>query len=152
MLHPMDKSFPNCCCLWMTYPKKNSPYCSDEKAFNVGGGWTNRSRNIPSLAVFLNLKGPRNRFQRLDTHSLCSLAGQYDNPIPNLFLALIDCSKIPALNYVFNINAHVLVDKPPVCYLTHIYECPCLFEHSYAGDRRRVQYLVHQYRYRVLKK
>ncbi len=29
--------------------------------------------------------------------SLCSLAGRYDNPIPSRFLALIDCSKIPAL-------------------------------------------------------
>ncbi len=29
--------------------------------------------------------------------SLCSLAGQYDNPIPTRFLAHIDCSKIPAL-------------------------------------------------------
>ncbi len=32
----------------------------------------------------------------IDSVSLCSLVGQYDNPIPTLFLALIDCSKIPA--------------------------------------------------------
>ncbi len=32
--------------------------------------------------------------------SLCSLAGQNDNPIPARFLALIDCSKIPALVHV----------------------------------------------------
>ncbi len=29
---------------------------------------------------------------------LCSLGGRYDNPIPTRFLALIDCSKIPALD------------------------------------------------------
>ncbi len=33
----------------------------------------------------------------IDSASLCSLAGRYDNPIPTRFLALIDCSKIPAL-------------------------------------------------------
>ncbi len=31
------------------------------------------------------------------TASLCGLAGRYDNPIPTLFLAPIDCLKIPAL-------------------------------------------------------
>jgi hypothetical protein len=33
----------------------------------------------------------------MNTASLCSLAGRYDNPIPPRFLALIDCLKIPAL-------------------------------------------------------
>ncbi len=33
----------------------------------------------------------------IDSASLCSLAGRYDNPIPIQFLARIDCSKIPAL-------------------------------------------------------
>ncbi len=32
----------------------------------------------------------------IDSTSLCSLAGRYDNPIPNRFLAPIDCSNIPA--------------------------------------------------------
>jgi hypothetical protein len=32
------------------------------------------------------------RRQRIDSASLCSLAGRYDNPIPNRFLAPIDCS------------------------------------------------------------
>ncbi len=40
---------------------------------------------------------PRNRFQEMNSASLCSLAGRYDNPIPPRFLALIDCLKIPAL-------------------------------------------------------
>jgi hypothetical protein len=39
-----------------------------------------------------------NRFQRIDSASLCSLAGRYDNPIPTRFLALIDCLTIPVLN------------------------------------------------------
>ena len=39
----------------------------------------------------------RNRFHGIDSASLCSLAGRYDNPIPTWLLAPIDCSKIPAL-------------------------------------------------------
>ncbi len=38
-----------------------------------------------------------NRFQGINSASLCSLAGRYDNPIPTRFLAPIDCLKIPAL-------------------------------------------------------
>jgi hypothetical protein len=33
----------------------------------------------------------------MNSASLCSLAGPYDNPIPTRFLAPIDCLKIPAL-------------------------------------------------------
>ncbi len=40
---------------------------------------------------------PRNRFQGMNSASLCSLAGRYDNPIPTRFLAPMDCFKIPAL-------------------------------------------------------
>jgi hypothetical protein len=32
----------------------------------------------------------------MNSASICSLAGRYDNPIPTLFLAPIDCLKIPA--------------------------------------------------------
>ncbi len=32
----------------------------------------------------------------MNSASLCSLAGRYDNPIPTQFLAPIDCLKIPA--------------------------------------------------------
>jgi hypothetical protein len=39
---------------------------------------------------------PRNRFQGMNSASLSSLAGRYDNPIPTRFLAPIDCLKIPA--------------------------------------------------------
>ncbi len=45
---------------------------------------------------------PRNRFQRINSASLCSQAGRYDNPIPTRFLASIDCLKIPALIHLFN--------------------------------------------------
>ena len=40
---------------------------------------------------------PRNRFQGMNSVSLCSLAGRYDNPIPTRFLAPMDCLKIPSL-------------------------------------------------------
>jgi len=40
--------------------------------------------------------GPRNLLQGMNSASLCSLAGRYDNPIPTRFLAPIDCLKIPA--------------------------------------------------------
>jgi hypothetical protein len=40
---------------------------------------------------------PRNRFQGMNFASLCSLAGRYDNPIPTLFLAPMDCLKFSAL-------------------------------------------------------
>ncbi len=39
---------------------------------------------------------PRNRFKGIDSSSLCSLAGRYDNPIPTWCLTSIDCSKIPS--------------------------------------------------------
>jgi hypothetical protein len=40
--------------------------------------------------------GPRNRFQGMNSASLCSLAGRYANPLPPRFLAPIDSLKIPA--------------------------------------------------------
>ncbi len=39
---------------------------------------------------------PRNRFQGMNSASLCSLAGRYNNPIPSRFLAPIDGLKMPA--------------------------------------------------------
>ncbi len=47
--------------------------------------------------IFSTFKKPKNRFQGINSASLCSLAGRYDNPVPTWFLAPIDCSKIPAL-------------------------------------------------------
>jgi hypothetical protein len=46
---------------------------------------------------------PKNWLRGINSASLCSLAGRYDNPIPTRFLAPIDCSKILAqytLEYV----------------------------------------------------
>jgi hypothetical protein len=40
---------------------------------------------------------PKNRFQRINSISLCSPVDRYDNPIPTRFLAHIDCLKIPGL-------------------------------------------------------
>jgi hypothetical protein len=57
--------------------------------------WIIYLRILPE-AVFLNFWEPRNRFQGIDSASLCSLAGRYDNPIPTRFPAPIDSSKIPA--------------------------------------------------------
>ncbi len=39
---------------------------------------------------------PWNRFQGMNSASVCSLAGRYDNPIPTRCLAPIDCLIIPA--------------------------------------------------------
>jgi hypothetical protein len=39
-----------------------------------------------------------NRFQGMNSASLCSLEGRYDYPIPTRFLAPIDCLKIPTQN------------------------------------------------------
>jgi hypothetical protein len=64
----------------------------------VGGTETN-FLTVPcetiSEPAFLTFMEPRNRFQGMDSASLCSLAGQYDNPIPTRFLAPIECLKIP---------------------------------------------------------
>ncbi len=40
---------------------------------------------------------PRNRFQEMNSASLCSMAGGYDNPIPTWLIVPIHCSKILAL-------------------------------------------------------
>jgi hypothetical protein len=45
--------------------------------------------------VFLSFMEPRNRFQGMNSASLCSLVGRYNNPIPYWFLATIDCLQIP---------------------------------------------------------
>ncbi len=45
---------------------------------------------------FWTCMGPRNRFQGMNSASLCSLAGRYNNPIPTRCLAPIHFLKIPA--------------------------------------------------------
>jgi hypothetical protein len=46
---------------------------------------------------FKTFMEPRNRFKGMNSASLCSLVGRYDNPIPPRFIAPIDSLKIPAL-------------------------------------------------------
>ncbi len=41
--------------------------------------------------VFLNVYGVQESIPRMNSASLCSLAGRYDNPIPTRFLAPVDC-------------------------------------------------------------
>jgi hypothetical protein len=47
---------------------------------------------------------PRNRFQGMNSASLCSLAGRYDNSFPPRFLAPIGSLKFPALVIGINIT------------------------------------------------
>ena len=49
---------------------------------------------------FLNFfKEPKNRFQGINTASLCSPAGRNNNPIPTLFLVHTDCLKFQHRNF-----------------------------------------------------
>jgi hypothetical protein len=48
-------------------------------------------------SYFWTCMGPRNGLQGMNSASLCSLAGRYNNPIPTRCLAPIDFLKIPAL-------------------------------------------------------
>ncbi len=66
------------------------------------GGGVERGNKVleNSGDVFLNyFKEPRNRFQLINSASLCSIVGrQVRNTIPTRFLAPVDCSKIQALD------------------------------------------------------
>ncbi len=66
---------------------------------------------------FKTFKEPKNLFQWIDSASLCSLAGRYDNPIPIRFLAPIDCSKIAAQE-----NRHPLCHNSYKTYLQNHFE------------------------------
>jgi hypothetical protein len=51
----------------------------------------------PLLSLnFFTFTEPKNRFQGINSGSLCSLAGLYDNPVPIRFPVPIDCLKIPS--------------------------------------------------------
>jgi hypothetical protein len=59
---------------------------------------------------------PRNRFQGINSASLCSLAGRYDNPIPTKCLAPIDFLKISAQNFKKkNSSSTVIRCVLPIC-------------------------------------
>jgi hypothetical protein len=55
----------------------------------------------------------RNRFQGMNSATLCSLAGRYDNPIPTRFLAPLDCLKIPAQASGTAVPLYMLTQKAP---------------------------------------
>ena len=61
---------------------------------------TSSQANLSKMAIrariFKRLMEPRNQFQGMNSASLCSLAGRYDNPIHPRFLAPMDVLKIPA--------------------------------------------------------
>ncbi len=57
--------------------------------------------------------GPRNWCQGMNSASLCSLAGRYENPIPPRCLAPIDFLKIPAR--MNNLRQTVRIAPYPVC-------------------------------------
>ncbi len=72
--------------------------------------------------IFKLFKKPQNRFQGINSASLCSLAGSYDNPVPSRFLASRDCLKIPAQlcsvherrkTGKLHFNAHILISALP---------------------------------------
>ncbi len=75
---------------------------------------------------------PRNRFQGMNSASLCSLAGRYDKPIPTRFLAPIDCLKIPALPLLVDkcskscrgLQGDVVYLRWPIA--PHVYEPKCV--------------------------
>jgi hypothetical protein len=64
----------------------------------IDSGKSYTFKTTGSIPYFLTFVEPRNRFQEMNSASLCSLADRYDNPIPTRFLALIDCLKILALS------------------------------------------------------
>jgi hypothetical protein len=65
-----------------------------------------------------------NRFQGIDSASLCSLAGRYNNPIPTRILAPMDCYKIPALGGV---------EKDDIWVCTPPQQCKKSAGHSYTS-------------------
>ncbi len=50
--------------------------------------------SLNPYAVLFNFYRAQERFQVIDSASLCSLEDRYDNPIPTRFLVPIDFSKI----------------------------------------------------------
>ncbi len=59
-------------------------------------GFSRFPANESLRARILKVYGAPNWFQGMNSASLCSLAGRYDNPLPPRFLAPVDSFKIPA--------------------------------------------------------
>ncbi len=103
--------------------------CPSVNLLKCNGFWDSRLQCAFSLggAVNISLLGPyfktfmesRNRFQGMNSASLCSLAGRYDNPITPRFLAPIDRLKIPTLILRLSIFCSV----PPSCLCSSFFSC-----------------------------
>jgi hypothetical protein len=65
---------------------------------------------------------PRNRFQGMNSASLCSLAGMYGNPIPTRFLAPIERLKIPAQDAARRCPFHICSTQDLLMCSIKIYE------------------------------
>jgi hypothetical protein len=61
---------------------------------------------------------PKNRCQGINSASLCSLAGRYDNPIPSRCLAPIEFLKIPALHSVYSVVETIVCTLYSAMYCT----------------------------------
>ncbi len=70
---------------------------------------------------------PKNRFQDINSASLCSLAGRYNKPIPTQCLAPIDFLNIPAQDCKFLISIVRTVKKNTTVYGTTYIERRKLF-------------------------
>jgi hypothetical protein len=71
-------------------------------AFGLCGNHLVETENaLQPEPIFINVYGAQESIQGINSASLCSLAGRYDNPISTRCLALIDCLKIPAQSPYF---------------------------------------------------
>ncbi len=89
--------------------KESQDLLTDRRGGGGGGGRGAESYQCPYFWTFMD---PRNRFQGMNSASLCCEAGRYDNSIPTRSLAPIDCLKIPALLFL-----RVYLIRKPVCKL-----------------------------------
>jgi hypothetical protein len=77
--------------------------CGGVTQLRGGGSATQQKKEEDSANILEQSMGARNRVGNELSYrpaGLCSLAGQYDNPIPTRFLASIDFSKIPELEFL----------------------------------------------------
>ncbi len=94
---------------------------------------------------------PRNRFQGITSASLCSPAGQYDNPLPTRFLAPIDCLKIPAQDsgQIFKDDMNGFFPPTRILFYVTICEQPTFLTYPDEGERkmgdRPVKFLFHPF-------
>jgi hypothetical protein len=78
---------------------------------------------------FLNFqRAPKNRFQGINSASLCSLTGRYDNPIPTRCLAPIDYLKIFQHSFQDMYKLYLCIGSNNA--LISRYKCPRQFNHG----------------------